>query len=294
MIHSESLMATLKNSPGKGDAHSPAPDADVSRDRKLVMQLALDADGHLTVDSLLAPGDDPALDVIADGVRVVLSTFGRQVKALEDAGALRALAERRSPVVQTFGHFAEVLIGSAIDTTVSATELQNRLQVTSDTVDVVFQGDSRELDSLIDNLAPVPYAQNERRTADSRSEARARLRLEALYRKLIRDSFTVKELGVLRLSRQRLQQLRKKNQLFAVEVPNHKGLLHPRWQFDAANRPRPEMPYLIEAAQDGGLDAIGFHQLMLNPEVAEEGAPIDLLDQGRVEDVLEILRAGGG
>jgi hypothetical protein len=265
-------------------------------ERQLVVEVWMSADGDLQFNSNLVPGEDPALDVITDGMREVAFALERNVKALGDAGRLRALSRRRSPVAKSLGFFADVVVSSAADSEISTKELNSRLQVTTDTVDVVLRGDSRELDSLIDSLAPVSptpaVADNEHTVR--RAEARSRIRLEALYRKLIRDSFTVKELGAFRLSRQRLQQLRKDDRLFAVEVPNQKGLLHPRWQFDETNRPRVQMPDLIAAARDGGLDAIGFHQIMVNPEATEDGALLDLLDRGRVEDVLEILRAGGG
>jgi hypothetical protein len=265
-------------------------------ERQLVATVWMSPDGRLQFDSHLVPGEDPALDVITDGMREVTFALERNVKALGNAGRLRTLSRRRNPVAKSLGFFVGAAVSSAADSEISMKELNARLQVTSDTVDVVFQGDSRELDSLIDHLTPVSpttiVADNEHTAR--RAEARSRIRLEALYRKLIRDSFTVKELGAFRLSRQRLQQLRKDDRLFAVEVPNQKGLLHPRWQFDETNRPRVEMPDLIAAARDGGLDAIGLHQIMVNPEATEDGALVDLLDLGRVEDVLEILRAGGG
>jgi hypothetical protein len=208
MVPARDSDAPRKNASGGEPSGTPEASG-----RQLIVKVWRYPDGHLQFDSNLAPGEDPVLDVLTDGMREMALILERNVKAPDDAG---------------------------------------------------------------------------------RAEARSRIRLEALYRKLIRDSFSVKELGVFRLSRQRLQQLRKDDRLFAVQVPNQKGLLHPRWQFDDANRPRIEMPDLIAAARDGGLDAIGFHQLMVNPEATEDGALVDLLDLGRVQDVLEILRAGGG
>ena len=271
----------------------------IAGDAVVVIKLGYDADGVVQVDVQTPKDADPALGLIAGGMTQVGTTLGLKVSELSQAGRLRLSLKsgRTVPVTRALGHVADVVGGAALDLGTTDQDLTQRQQVSTDAVDVVFHGNSRELDSLIDSLTPpTPDDDDDDGPGsddDHQAEARARLRLEALYRKLIRDSFTVKQLGELRLSRQRLLQLRGEARLFAVEVPYHKGLLHPRWQFDEGNRPRPEMPELIAAASDGGLDAVAFHELMLNPDAGGELAPIDLLDRGRVEEVLGILRAGG-
>jgi hypothetical protein len=286
-------MRELKIVP-TADTPTPAAGDRSKKKERLLLEVVRDADGTLRVRTTKG-GDkesDPAVGVLADELQEVADAFGRAVTDMDEEGRLRRSlpSDRMRPVTRALSHVVDVLFGSALDRNVTAEELSTRLQVTTDAVDVVLHGGPKELDALIVGLVPVSP---ESEADPERAEARGRLRLQALYRKIIRDAYTVRELSAMRLSRQRLQQLRAADRLFAVAVPHHKGLLHPRWQFDRDGRPRPEMPDLIAAAREAGFDAIAFHQLMLNPDAADEGAPVDLLDTGRVEEVLDIIRARG-
>lgn len=276
---------------------APNPDtpSEDTSDGTVVLEIQVAADGVVKVHNRTGgKQSDPALGVIVNEIVEVAAAVGRTVSDLQEEGRLRKSVswQRREPVRRAVSHVTDMLVGSAWDSAVPADELRTRLQVATDAVDVVLNAGPRQLDALIGSLVPATKEGED----PAQVEARGRLRLQALYRRLIRDSFSVKELAAHGLSRQRLQQLRKEDRIFAVEVPHHKGLLHPRWQFGPDTRPRPEMPDLIAAARDGDLDAIGFHQLMLSADAVNEdgAAPVDLLDDGRVEEVLDIVRAGGG
>jgi len=169
--------------------------------------------------------------------------------------------------------------------------LELRGQTMLDTLHVIARGDTRQLESLIDTLEP--NASRKPDTVDlQEAEARGRLRLQALYQKIIADSYSVKDLTAQwRVSRQRLAQLRAEDRLFAVSVPFHKGLLYPRWQFGADLRPRPIMTNLIQQAKRSGLDAIDFHQLMTNPASGNGTSPVEMLDRGEEQLVLGMIRA---
>jgi hypothetical protein len=166
-----------------------------------------------------------------------------------------------------------------------------RAQTAIDTLRVITLGDTWQLQSVIDALEPV--ASRAAETADlEEGEARGRMRLQALYRKILADSYSVKDLTTQwGISRQRLAQLRDEGRLFAIRIPFHRSLLYPRWQFGADLRPRPIMPNLIQEAKSSGLDAIDFHQVMTNPASGAGVSLVRMLDRGEEQLVLGAIRA---
>lgn len=198
---------------------------------------------------------------------------------------------RRRALVWTLDNVLGLMLTSAYEKDVSAKQLERQGEVAIDTLRILVGGHAGRLESLIDALE-VPAVEGYVDVSEEEAEARARLRRQALYQRVIRDSFSVAELGrQTGISRQRLKQLRDQGRLFAIEVPFHRGLLYPRWQFaPATGKPREEMPRLIEAGRDGGLDAIGFHVMMNNPAAGGGLSPLDLLEDGEEAQVMAILR----
>jgi hypothetical protein len=218
--------------------------------------------------------------------QVVLSALEEQ-----DEGAPLA-PDRKRFVAETLEQVLDLLIGAASEEDLSGKQLRQRGRLAVDTLDlVVAHPDPVRLDSVADALEAVEVDDAIDVDLDE-AEARARLRLHALYQRIIRDSYSVADLRA-RVSRQRLKQLRDQDRLFAIEVPFFKGMLYPRWQFELdTGKPRAIMPELISAGREVGLDAIGFHQIMLSPAAAGgDLTPVDLLDAGEEEAVLRILRA---
>ena len=125
-------------------------------------------------------------------------------------------------------------------------------------------------------------------------EERNRRRLQAVYQSIINSSYTVKNLrDAWNITRQRLQQLREQDRLFAIEVPHRKGFFYPRWQFDEETKPWSFMPALIGTAKAEELDPISFHRLMTNPRAGNGTAPIELAKSGDVNQTLSIIRVTG-
>ena len=195
-----------------------------------------------------------------------------------------------APVERGLAEVAGVLVEQASDQDVSSGELQAQVRAAIDAFTVIVRGDPLRLSAVVEALETAPVDDPDQIDV-AEAEARARLRLQALYQKLIQESYSVPDLRQWRLSRQRLKQLRDEHRLFAVEVPFHKGLLYPRWQFDSAHRPRSILPTLIRAATEAGLDAIAFHETMTSAEAGDGTPPYRLLDEGKDELVVEILRA---
>jgi hypothetical protein len=185
-----------------------------------------------------------------------------------------------------------VLVEQAHLPDVSTQQLESQAQSAVDAFNILVYGRSHQLQSVVEALEPaVPEDPDAIDTGDA--EARGRLRLQTLYRKLVRESYTVQQLhDEWGLSRQRLKQLRDEERLFAVQVPYQKSFLYPAWQFRPGSPEiRPTMRQLITTAKESGMDAISFHQIMTNPAAGNGTAPIEMLDQGRDETVIAILRA---
>lgn len=200
--------------------------------------------------------------------------------------------DRQRFVAETMEQMHDLLIEAAAEEDVSGKQLRERGRLAVDTLDlVVVHPDPARLDLVADALEAVEV-DNAVEVGREEAEARARLRLHALYQRIIRDSYSVADLRT-RVSRQRLKQLRDQDRLFAIEIPFFKGMLYPRWQFElGTGKPRAIMPELVAAAREAGLDAIGFHQTMLSPAAGGgDLTPVDLLDEGQEEAVLRILRA---
>jgi hypothetical protein len=236
---------------------------------------ALDED---TIDAVSAASSGAAIAVLAASER-------------HQPLLLQLSKTRRAPVERAAERLVELLTESAHLRTFTSNELEERAQAAIDAFTVLVRGDAPRLRAVIDALDPVP-AEAPAEVDLGEAEARGRLRLQALYQKIIKESESVAELAEWGLSRQRLKQLRDAERLFAIDVPFHKGLLYPSWQFDPADhRPRAIMPTLIRAAKEADLDAISFHQIMTNPRAGGGTAPCDLLDVGREDLVLGILAA---
>ncbi len=186
---------------------------------------------------------------------------------------------------------AGVLVGvGAVGAARTAALVRLRAQTVRDVAEVISRGDTHQLESVMAALERHDPADAEDTGAEV--EVKGRLRLQALYQRIFADSYSVKDLTAQwGVSRQRLAQLRGEDRLFAVSVPFQRSRLYPRWQFGEDLRPRPLMPNLIQEAKQSGLDAIDFHQLMTNPASGAGTTPVELLDQGEEQKVLDIIRA---
>lgn len=246
------------------------------------------------VDSLGEPiqqwSDDP--DV---GALVIRSTadFSRVVaRGLEAPRPLftKLPKRKRRVVLQSVATIVETLTETAFLEDIEVNDLAARARVASDTFRLIAKASPDRFEALSDAIAPIVEL-DPAETSDEDAEAAGRLLVRQLHERVARDSYAVRELAELGLSRQRLGQLRKADRLFAVELPYKRSLLYPRWQFDDAFRPRPEMPELIAAAKAAKLEPIAFHALMTNIEAGDGVSPVDMLKSGQRDVVLSIIAA---
>jgi hypothetical protein len=208
---------------------------------------------------------------------------GRELRDLPDPS--------REAMLGAVAHFGGSLLATLERDSRTSTQIQERATVAAELFDLLLRGSADEVESLIDALKPLPSAEGDNEIDLQAAEDRARLRMKAIFFRAIEDSFTVAQLrDELELSRQRVKQLRDEDRLFAIDVPYERSLLYPRWQFDSSGRPRAQMPALIRAARDSGLDALGFHLLMTGRR-DEEPSGVQMLRDGDEDRVLALVRA---
>jgi hypothetical protein len=193
------------------------------------------------------------------------------------AQARQALEETTRAMNRLFADLAEQL---------SPTELREQMRVALDTTRALVSGRPRAFEALTRVLGQSGDLD------EARVETLNEARLLALHNRVREDSHRVKDLEKWGLVRQRLHQLRQENRIFAIKIPQERGLLYPGWQFDSeTHRERAGVPELISTAKEAGIDPLSFHLLMTNPEAGDGAAPVEMLQSGDIEAAQAILRA---
>jgi hypothetical protein len=193
------------------------------------------------------------------------------------AQARQALEETTRAWSRLFADLAEQL---------SAAQLREQMRVALDTTRALVSGRPRVFEALTRVLSQA------RDLDEARVETLNEARLLALHNRVREDSHVVKDLEKWGLVRQRLHQLRQEDRIFAIKVPQERGLLYPEWQFDPeSHRERAGVPELISTAKEAGIDPLSFHLLMTNPEAGDGTAPVEMLESGDIDAAQAILRA---
>lgn len=202
--------------------------------------------------------------------------------AQPDARALNLRAEARESIDSIYG-----LVREATERyDLGRPAIQRQLKAAVAAARAVLRGRENFIERIQELL--TQDGELEERDIDQLNEARH----VALMNRVRNEALSGKELEAWGLSRQRLHQLREENRLFAIKIPQQRGLFYPRWQFDSETlREREGVAVLIEAAKEFGIDPLSFHLMMTNPEAGDGVAPHELLEQGEVDHVLSILRA---
>lgn len=198
--------------------------------------------------------------------------------------------EHLAPLEDAAGRMMRLMVTETGGERPTLRQLEERAQVAVDVCQVVFSGSGGQLDALIDALKPVTPPMDPDEIDLHEAEARARLRLKAMYRKVLEESLTVAQLkDDFGLSRQRLKQLRDEDRLFAIDIPYQKGLVYPAWQLDSSGRPRAAMQPIIRSAKEANLEALSLHLLMTG---RREGGRtgVELLNANREDLVLAMVR----
>jgi hypothetical protein len=127
------------------------------------------------------------------------------------------------------------------------------------------------------------------KNAELRSlEVQNQLRRIELWQDTLSETLSRADLGV---SRQRLDQRRKRGTIVAVRLFPTAAYRYPRWQFDEDFKLRPELPRIIEAAREVDLSDLELHRLMLSESAGGGRPPVSMLDRGDVDRVVSIIRA---
>jgi hypothetical protein len=92
----------------------------------------------------------------------------------------------------------------------------------------------------------------------------------------------------------RIDAMRRAGELIAVREPGSTEWRYPAWQFDAGT-PRPGVARVVATAREGGIDDSRLYDLLTTPLGLRGGGRrlVDLLVEGRDDDVVAALRAAG-
>jgi hypothetical protein len=113
------------------------------------------------------------------------------------------------------------------------------------------------------------------------------------WRQAIRESFSTGELEASGVSRQQLEQWRKRRKLIGLQPPFERGFVYPVWEFDADARPHELIPELVEAAEQAHLDPLSLHRLIVSETATPDGPLMKALKAGKDEYVLDVVRTAG-
>jgi hypothetical protein len=113
------------------------------------------------------------------------------------------------------------------------------------------------------------------------------------WRQAIRESLSTAELESSGVSRQQLEQWRKRRKLIGLQPPFERGFVYPVWEFDEDARPHELIPQLVEAAGEVHLDPLSLHRLMVSETATPHGPLMKSLKAGEDDYVLDVIRAAG-
>jgi hypothetical protein len=230
------------------------------------------------------------LEVVESATKSTAELLLRTLKAEDDAGLRKRVdAHRVAPIERAAKMVFGQLMHDAYSQDISDAQLSDRAQLAIDAFSVVLSGDRRQLESAIE-IFDASDAEDDEAVDLEQARARARIRMQAVLRKVLSESFKQDQLIPYFRSRQRLQQLRSDGKLFGVKTPYERAFVYPAWQFDDAYQPLAIMPELIATAKEVGLTPLAFHQVVTG---RREGGKtgVELLSTGREEAVLGLLRA---
>lgn len=92
----------------------------------------------------------------------------------------------------------------------------------------------------------------------------------------------------------RIDGMRRAGELIAVREPGSTEWRYPAWQFDGG-RPRPGVARVVAAARESGVDESRLYDLLTTPLGLRDSGRrlVDLLLEGRDDDVVEAVRSAG-
>jgi len=90
----------------------------------------------------------------------------------------------------------------------------------------------------------------------------------------------------------KIDALRRSGELIAVREPGSTEWLYPAWQFEAW-KPRRGVTRVVGAAREAGVDETHLYDLLTTPlGLTGRRRLVDLLHEGREDEVIEAVRAG--
>jgi hypothetical protein len=177
-------------------------------------------------------------------------------------------------------------------------EQASRRELLGRVAEVVIEKPLDELASLVDEFVDEridaedstswSLAEARKRNVERLLEDQARLVKQAIRGSIVREGMNV--------SRQRLHQLVAQRRLVAIQIQDGAPSLYPFWQFASGMPVQPigDLPRLLEAARQAGMDEIELHFFMVTPNERLDGrAPYQLIAEGEFDRVIAVLASSG-
>lgn len=231
--------------------------------------------------------DDAAAD--DDDFRAVTLASEDATGVFITRGSSKAKPQRLRVVDQAAAQVYEQLTADARSAALPQKRLAENAELLVKLVRKLSAGTDSERAQLFELVKDRDVADSDaagREHAEDRAQARA----QRIYRRIRTECYSIEELSPYIKSRQRLKQLRDKDQLFALKTPYERGLIYPKWQFTDMMQPREDVPRLIAAAKKAGLNALTFHQLMAGTR--DEGpSGAELVASGETDAAIALVDA---
>ena len=110
------------------------------------------------------------------------------------------------------------------------------------------------------------------------------------YEECLTGSWLAVRLGIEPV---KIDAMRRAGELIAVRRPDSTEWLYPAWQF-SGTKPRPVVIRIVSAARESGLDESGLYEVLTAPRgIRGDSRLLDLVVEGRDEDVVEAVRREG-
>jgi hypothetical protein len=151
-----------------------------------------------------------------------------------------------------------------------------------------------ELTALVDEFVDEgdakswSLAEARKRNVERLLEDQARLVRQAIRGSIVREGMNI--------SRQRLHQLVAQRRLVAIQIQDGAPSLYPFWQFAPRMPVQPiaDLPRLIEAARQAGMDEIALHFFLVTPnDRLGDRPPYQLMADRALDRVIAVLSSSG-
>jgi hypothetical protein len=224
-----------------------------------------------------------------------MTTAERDTIAQEIEAARKALADQPRGRQEVIEEFYVAALRNGVEESREAdslADLREWAEASSSVLALLRRNRGTVLRLLLETLRDADAKAEGDPPDEEELEAWGRLKVQATFDQARSESHTVRWLESQGVSRQRVNQWRQGGRLVGIpDLPGVRGYAYPTWQFTDALTPKPWVRDVLGVATGAGLDPIGFHLFMTNPEAGDDRSPLDAAEAGDVETAIKLVSA---